>query len=337
MTYIRSAAKWLFLSLAMIACGLTALSSVRSNQWWIRLLDFPRVLALIAIVVIAIGCLAFARRRHRWVLVALAIAGGFQLWRIYPYIPGAPSEVARIGVETTADARSCFKAFALNVLQSNRDYRLVIAAIEREQPDIVLLVETDQKWLNALAPVLGGYPHRLLRPHDNFYGMIFASRLGVAWAHTENITDRDTPTLFARLKTRGGAAFDFVGLHPRPPIPGENTRRRDAKIERAARRFADDRIPGIAMGDFNDVPWSHTSRTFKRAGGFLDPRIGRGIYSTYPARLGALGWPLDQLFVTSQFGFRSLRVLENVESDHRPLVAELCFTSTRLPPQQDAP
>ncbi len=141
----------------------------------------------------------------------------------------------------------------------------------------------------------------------------------------QNITDRDTPTLYARLRTRDDRPFGYVGLHPRPPRPGQDTGARDAKIARAARRTGDLHLPTVAMGDFNDVAWSHTTQLFKQVGGYPDPRIGRGQYATFPASLSVLGWPLDQMFVSPAFAFRLLRVLEEVGSDHRPLAATLCL------------
>lgn len=322
----RAGAAFAFGLLAAIACAVTLVSTIRSNEGWIRVLDFPRFLELIAICLIAAGCAVFLRRWRRLALTALTLAAGWQGWRIYPYVPFAAQEVAQVDGSEGTPVASCFSVFGLNVLQSNRDFAATIAAIEREQPDVLLLMETDDKWLQALAPVLRRYPHRLLRPIDNTYGMLFATRLGMQSGKMVNITDQDTPTVYARLATRDGQAFNYIGLHPRPPRPGQDTGRRDAKIERAALAVSGDpKLPAIAMGDFNDVPWSRTTQLFKTVGRFLDPRIGRGSYPTFPADYAALGWPLDQLFVTSEFTFRTLRVLENVGSDHRPLSAQLCL------------
>lgn len=326
MRTIRVVLAWSFGILAALACSVTLLSMVRSNQWWIRVLDFPRLLELLAIGFTALGCLLFLRR-WRWpVLAALALAAVWQAWRLWPYMPVAPAETAL--ARHDADPRSCFTVLGLNVLQSNRDYAATIAMIERERPDVLLLMETDVRWATALAPVLSRYPHRLLRPIDNTYGMIFATRLPVKEARMVAIFDRDTPTLYAQLETRAGRAFAYVGLHPRPPRPDQDTAVRDAKIERAALAIAHSPLPAVAMGDFNDVAWSHTTQLFKRVGGFMDPRAGRGSFATFPAGHVALGWPLDQLFVTPEFAVRRLDVLENVGSDHRPLAAALCLMGT---------
>ena len=317
----------LFAVAAGIACAVTLVSMIRSNQWWVRILDFPRVAEMLAIALIAVGC-AVVLRRWRWpVLAALALAALWQGWRIYPYVPFAPVESTAIGRGRPIASTDCFRVLGLNVLQSNQRHAAVARLIARERPDVLLLMETDPGWARTLAPILRGYPHRLLRPLDNTYGMILASRLPVAAATMVDITDHRTPTVYARLATRSGRRFDYIGLHPRPPRPGQDTRRRDAKIMAAAHAFREPGVPVLAMGDFNDVAWSRTTQGFKHAGGFVDPRVGRGSYPTFPSAFIALGWPLDQLFLTPDLVSRSLRIGEDVGSDHRPLIADLCLAA----------
>lgn len=324
---MRAFLAWGIAALAIVAVTLTLISLLATDIWWIQLLDFPRFLSMIAIASIALGCIIFVRRGRGTLIAMLAGAIALQGWRIYPYFVFAPTEVTQQRAAANARSASCFTLLGLNVYQYNRDYAATLRLIEREKPDILLLMETDANWVTALAPILHTYPHRLLRPLDNTYGLVFASRLPVRWAGTKNITDQNTPTVYAQLATRDGQRFDYIGLHPRPPKPGQDTTLRDRKIARAARAVSDHGVPVLAMGDFNDVPWSRTTQTFKRTGGFRDPRVGRGSYPTFPAKFVALGWPLDQLFFTPQFTFQSLRVLDNVGSDHRPLVAALCLPS----------
>ena len=176
-----------------------------------------------------------------------------------------------------------------------------------------------------------------MRPLGNTYGMVFATNLPLLSAETQNITDQDTPTLYARLATRDGKPFDYIGLHPRPPVPGQDTDLRDRKIEHAALLVGDSQVPKIAMGDFNDVAWSRTTQLFKQVGGFLDPRIGRGSYPSFPAKYASFGWPLDQIFLSSGFTFRDLQILENVGSDHRPLAATICLSGNPARRQNASP
>lgn len=279
---------------------------------------------ILAALVLA-GGLSLWRDRSagRWVAVLCVIAGSWQLYRIYPYTPLATPEIAFADTLSVSDD-SCFSVLSLNVLQSNRDYPRTARLIDRVQPDILLLMETDQRWAEAVADQVAHYPYVLSRPLDNTYGMILATRLDMRDGRIETIAEEDTPSAHAVLTA--GQPFRIVALHPRPPVPGQDTDERDAEIAVAATRAAREELPVLAIGDFNDVAWSHTSQLFKRIGGYLDPRIGRGTFATFPARFPFLGWPLDHMFVTPEFEVRLLEVLEDVGSDHLPIRAELCLT-----------
>ncbi len=314
-----------FQALAAVACVATAISAIHSNQGWIRILDFPRTSMLAVIVILLLGSAIFVRTARLVTVAALLVAGGYQAWRIKDYTPLVAEELSLDG--SADDQTACFLAVGFNVLQQNREYDRTLAMLRREQPDLLLLMETDSLWLAALQTALVGYPHVSQRALDNRYGMIFASRLEVSDARFEHPTSADTPTFYATLATREGRKFGFVGLHPRPPLPGQDTEKRDASIARAAQRQKSDSMPGLAMGDFNDVVWSTTTQRFMSEGGYLDPRIGRGLYASFPAGQIVVGWPLDQIFVTSAFTVGAVRILENVGSDHRPLAVRLCLRS----------
>lgn len=324
----------LVLALAALAATGTALSLVTSYRWYIRMWDFPRV-ALIALAIIALvlaipvltGWLRIA------IVVVMALVIGWQALRIYPYTPLARTEVA----QAVINKENCITSFSFNVLQTNRDYASTIKLIDREDPDLVLLLETDEKWETALKPVIDRYPHKSAAPLGNLYGLIFLSRLPVEDAEVTWLIDKETPSVFATISTGAGAKFRYIGLHPRPPQPGENTEKRDAEIAIAARHAKLTKLPVLATGDFNDVAWSRTSQMFKRIGGYLDPRIGRGLYSTFPANLPGLRWPLDHLFISPDFTLVDMRVLENVGSDHLPVIATVCLAPRAAKVLNDEP
>lgn len=323
-------------TLRIIACVLlliSLLSMVDSNEWWIRVWDFPRVQILAVILVVIVLLIAFDSRLRWWLAAPLVITGGWQLHRVYPYTPLATPEVAF--ADSGAAGDQCFSVLSYNVLQDNRDYGPSLAMLRETNPDILLLLETDAGWQQALEPILSRYPTRLDQPLGNTYGLIFATRLPAADARIEDLAEPETPSVTARLTA--GAPFRLIGLHPRPPQPGQDTEERDAEIIIAAIRAARHSLPTLAIGDFNDVAWSDTSHRFKRVGGFLDPRIGRGPFATFPAQWPWLAWPLDHLFITPEFTLRKMRVLGDYGSDHRPIYSELCLTRQDGPARNAVP
>jgi Uncharacterized protein conserved in bacteria len=56
----------------------------------------------------------------------------------------------------SSDFPDCF-----NVLTTNTKYHLLIEQIQTHQPDLVLTLETDQAWQDALAVIEPDYPYRV--------------------------------------------------------------------------------------------------------------------------------------------------------------------------------
>lgn len=296
----------------------TLLPLADTNAWWVRALDFPRPqIAFLAGLVLLLSLLLPGMGRLI-IPVTMIACCGYHLWRVYPYTPLAQVEM------TLADtAPDEIRILSANVLMENRRHDLVLDAIDRVRPEILLLMETDQTWLDALEPALSRYSTVVRAPKDNHYGMIFATTLPVDDARIVELTAEETPSLFAQLTAPNGKTFRFVGLHPRPPVPGEDTDERDAKIYYAARFARTSQVPVVVTGDFNDVAWSDTSRTFKHVGQYLDPRIGRGFCSSFDAEKVYLRFPIDQLYVTQDIAVVALERLDYVGSDHFPMFARI--------------
>lgn len=281
-------------------------------------MDFPRLQILATGVLIAFLCFFLAAKTRILALLITLAFSAFQAWTIFPYTP-----LARTEIELASPDDSQLQFLAANVLMENQDHEAVADIILREDPDVVFLMETDQTWVDALSPVLGNYETVLMQPQDNHYGLIFATKLAGEGARLLDIGDADKPTLFAELKDRQGKVFRFVGLHPPPPVPGQDTDIRDAKIAYAARFARKSGVPVVIMGDFNQAAWSHLALQFKRLGGYLDPRIGRGPLPSFDATHPLLRYPIDQLYVTPDVAVVNFSRGEDIGSDHFPMLATI--------------
>ena len=305
--------------LALLAIA-ALISLLDTNRGSVRMLDMLREPSVYLAAALAVVGLILSRRRAV-VLGLAAITIGINMWRLWPYTFLA---TAQVPLPDEVDGMSCARLLSFNVLQDNDRYDDTAKLIERVDPDILLLMETHQPWLDALEPQLARYGYRLDRALDNKYGMAFATRLTVDRAEMVANTSSNTPTLYATLRMDDGARFELIGLHPRPPLPGQSTRSRDANIAQAGARTPDGLSNVLAIGDFNDVPWSKTTTRFAREGGYRDPRAGRGSFATFPADYAWVGWPLDQIFVKDGVKVEELMIGDDVGSDHLPLIARVC-------------
>jgi endonuclease/exonuclease/phosphatase (EEP) superfamily protein YafD len=160
------------------------------------------------------------------------------------------------------------------------------------------------------------------QPQDDGYGMILMSRLPLIAPKLRFLLDNYVPSIETRVRLASGGEITFHGVHPKPP-PLHHTGRRDAELLLVGERVRVEPGPAIVAGDLNDVAWSDTTRLFQQLSGLLDPRAGRGLYSTYHAGWPMMRWPLDHVFFEKSFTLLEMRRLGYIGSDHFPFYIAL--------------
>ena len=322
--------------LGLLLVIVTALPLVPSNDWAIRIWDFPRlqIAALLALALAAtVAVLGLRRWPARALGVALLLSVGWQAWRIWPYTPLHPVVA---GMVASCEERSKLDLLVANVLYSNDDAGPLLEMVRRTQPDVVLLVETDADWARMLEPLRASYPHVVDHPRPGGeYGFFLLSRFGLVDPQVRHLLPDYVPSLKTGLRLPSGALVDLYGVHPKPP-PLSDTARRDAELLIVAREVREGDRPAVVAGDLNDVAWSRTTRLFQETSGLLDPRIGRGPYPTFNAHWPLLRWPLDHVFFTQGFMLLDMAVMGHIGSDHFPLRVRLCHDPA-AGRRQDAP
>jgi len=137
------------LSFALI-CG-TAVPLLRSDAWWIRVFDFPRIQIAS--------------------LIGLTLAG----------------------------------------------YAALRELIGENDPDIILLSEPTQWWLEQLDGLEDDYPFTLFQPQENHYGKLLYSRLALENPEIRFLIDPKVPSIRSRVRLRSGTLVTLYGVHPSPP------------------------------------------------------------------------------------------------------------------------
>lgn len=305
----------------------TLLPLIRRNDWWIRIFDFPR-LQITIVLAFTLGLYLLVREHpgpaEDIFLAALVLCLGYQAYKMYPYTP-----LARKQVQPSRKARedSTIGLLFSNVLMTNRKADRLLALIRQYDPDVVLTVETDAWWDDALSPLAQTHPHSVRRPQDNTYGMLLYSRFELRDAQVKFLVEDDVPSIHARIVLRSGQEVEMRCLHPRPPAPGESdsSTERDAELLTVARELKAKNIPAIVLGDLNDVAWSRTNDLFQSISGLLDPRIGRGFYHTFNANWPLIRFPLDHVFHSPHFRLLRFERLARCGSDHFPVYIRISY------------
>lgn len=315
-----------FCVLALILALLTFIPLLKSPKWFIRVWDYPRfqIFGITLAVTVAAGFLLDPNRWENIVCLGLfATTLLYLAWIVYPYTFFSKKMVASEKANSKAPK---LKLLTINVYQYNRDFQKTLDLIERTQPDIVFLLETDKDWQQAIQKIKKEYPYSIEIPKDNTYGMLFYSKFPVTKQEIHYIIDDEIPSIIVDIEV-AGRVLRLYGIHPTPPVPRENpeSTERDAEILVMGKKSKNFKGPSIVFGDLNDVAWSHTTRLFLRISGMLDPRIGRGMFNTFHAKYWFCRWPLDHFFVSSHFRLIGLKVEKEIGSDHFPISISLAL------------
>ena len=312
---------------AVLVIWLSLWSLIPRDEWWFRGADFPR-LQILAIGIIALLGLLFMQTEwtltREVLLLGLIAAVAFQLKMVLPYTPIWRKQVQQVKQEQLNPEQQ-ISLLVANVLTPNHQYDLLLKHIDDLQPDLVLTLESDQNWQDALHPIEKQYPYRVAVPLDNLYGMHLYSRLRLDDSEIKFILSDEIPSIHASVKLRSGIQVQLYCLHPKPPSPTEakDSTLRDAELLIIGDRIKDLDESCIVMGDLNDVAWSRTTRLFQRISGLLDPRVGRYFMNTFHADYRLLRWSLDHIFHSTDFGLVEMKRLSHIGSDHFPIYVVL--------------
>lgn len=328
-------ARWVVAILTLIMTLLTLLPLSRNQRWWVRIWDFPRLqMAVLSLVFLILElCLLPGGGVGSWIIVLFALGCAlYQSWWIFPYTALAKTQVKK----TPHSTHSRIKLINCNVLMTNRKTEKLLNLIQQNQPDIVVLLETNLWWEQQMSPLEANYPHILKCPLENLYGMHVYSRLPLIESKIQYLVAEGIPSMHFRVRLQGGEEIVMHCLHPMPPSPTEDdeSTNRDGELIAVGHTAARATYPTIVTGDLNDVAWSRTTRLFMKISGLLDPRRGRGMFNTFHASYPIFRWPLDHVFHSKEFTLVDLKRLKPIGSDHFPIMVELALNPQEGSTQQ---
>lgn len=311
---------------------------VHNDYWIFKVLEYPRLQKMVLIVLALAGWVYYwpqLKTFHQVLVYLLCAAAAYLVYKIWPYTVVAPKEMKTVAL---ADAAASLKIFAANVYQYNRSYNRMLQQIKNTDPDIIFLLETDDKWARGVQELQQKYPYKLLSPLENTYGLLFYSRLKLKDGKVNFLVKDDIPSIEATLTLENGQDIKIWGLHPEPPVPGENlyATAKDKELMKVALKVKDCDLPAIVFGDLNDVAWSHTTELFRKTSKLLDPRRGRGFYSTFSAHHWFIRFPLDYIFCSNEFGLVQMKRMPKNGSDHFATFTQIVFNK-QLKNRQEAP
>lgn len=331
---------WTIRLLTLLMAVASVLPMIPVGLWWIQLWEFPRLqltwALLVPLLLLAVHAYWDRPRKEHAVWVAVILAtGAWQLSHILPFTPLFSTEVPTAEVQPGRD-RKALKLLTANVSYTNDRYAEFLALVQREDPDLLLLIEVDRAWAEGLRPLDQHYAYRVGEVRGEGLGIVLWSRFPLLEQEIKHLVSDRRPSIFVTLDVPDIGPVRYIGTHPVPPgLAGqiarddEATDRRDSRVRDAelmlvashVKRDPDNRW--IVTGDFNDVAWSDTTLLFADLGDLKDPRRGRRLLSSYPADRPLWQYPIDHLFVSDGFHLIELDRVRILGSDHFAVTATL--------------
>lgn len=219
-------------------------------------------------------------------------------------------------------ARQSLRVMMANVLSSNQQHDALLRIIHKEQPHVMVLLEVTPGWSRALAPLRKTYPHQLVHPLTNNFGIAVLSRLPVSKWQKKRFSSWGEVSIVADIKV-GSKSLRVVGTHPYPPAGGALARVRNQHIRNLADYLQKQKGSTIVAGDFNLTPWSPYYRDFVKEAKLLDSRKGYGLQASWMRSTVVFALPIDHVFTSQDIATTGFRIGPDFGSDHRPLLVDL--------------
>jgi endonuclease/exonuclease/phosphatase (EEP) superfamily protein YafD len=294
-------------ALAVAALVPSWLGLLGSWHWRLDLLaHFRWQYAVVGILVLAWA--AWCRRRVVITLAALTVLLNAALigQLAWPH-PAAQDKVA---------ADFSMRVVAFNVLTSNPDKQRVLDYLLASDADVIGLVEVDETWLLAMAPLQTTYPHQFAESRSDNFGVALFSRIPLNSAALLWLGEPQLPSIEATMRHQG-RDLSIIITHPMPPVGARNAAWRDGQLARLADHVSQLRMPALVVGDLNATPWSVGMRLLTAKGLGLRSLRPAWAPTWRPTSLFAL--PIDHALGTAPLVITDRTVGPDLGSDHRPL------------------
>jgi endonuclease/exonuclease/phosphatase (EEP) superfamily protein YafD len=293
------------------AIGVAAASALPllADFWWVfELFCHFRVQYLALLTIIA--TLLASRRRWRWTAALLPFAAISAL----PIYSGWPA------AERAEDPADQLTVMNVNVNAANGNFDSLLNLVEQELPDLIVLVEMTTAWQTAIETLTSLYPHRIVVPQQDRFGIALLSRLPF---HDEEAVDLlTTPAISARV-TVAGRSMRIVGVHLRPPVSAGWAAIRNQQLVEIGRLLGDRAEPVLIVGDFNITTYSSIFSRWLEDNELRSAALPTVVTISWPTFLPLLGILIDQFIVSDSVSIDGLRRGPAFGSDHYPLTATL--------------
>ncbi|SFR52472.1 Uncharacterized conserved protein YafD, endonuclease/exonuclease/phosphatase (EEP) superfamily [Robiginitalea myxolifaciens] len=306
--------KWVIVLALFLYGGASILPHLFPNYWVFDLFSNFKVQLAFGGLVLFQFCLKYIK--WKWLSAAFCVA--CLLWNlsfVLPYYLAHPTQIA----EKSAGSLSLV---SMNLLSENTEAERVVAFLNEEKPEVLVLLEYTPQWDHLLDGIKTTYPYQKLIPQDGHFGIAVWSKYEMQAIQT-HFGYPDIPSIEAEIRTPSGP-LTLIATHPLPPLSQNQFELRNKQLSFIARRLGELGGRVMVLGDLNLSSFSSHFEVLE-TGGFRDSRKGFGVLPTWPANYTWLGTTIDHALVAGNLKVIDRRVGPNIGSDHLPIIIQVAI------------
>ncbi len=258
------------------------------------------------------------------IFVLLAILAAWK--RIWPIAASATTAILLVSAQLPQSTprvpqrpdEGSLTVMHMNVLQPNDRHTAVIERALQSKADIITFQEVDDTWANRLEEGLRRhYPHQLIEPRSNCYGIAMFSRL--PFERSRLLEVKGSPFIEATVRHQD-RDLRILSVHATSPGSPDQFRRRNIQLATLSKYLREHPGPVVVIGDLNTVPWDDA---FKHliSSARLKAVTADGRLRTWPVVGPLAAIPLDHLLHSHHLECTSILGSSIPGSDHRGLQA----------------
>jgi endonuclease/exonuclease/phosphatase (EEP) superfamily protein YafD len=213
-----------------------------------------------------------------------------------------------------ASGRARLQLAHVNMQGEDGDFGVLERELDERRPDVFVILEPPLDWLIRLERDVPGFEIRT----SGRGPVVLLTRTEVT--NVVPPVAEGLPDASVQFDVRlGGQPVRVLAVHTLAPTTSGRRNTRDEELAGVERWARGNRGPEIVLGDLNAVPWSSAIEDVKDAGDLMSSSDDSGWQPTWPALVGPLGIPIDQLLYSDGLTVTDREVGPTFGSEHRTL------------------
>jgi endonuclease/exonuclease/phosphatase (EEP) superfamily protein YafD len=237
-----------FARLFLVGGSLTVIASILASfghlSWYLDLLSHFRVQYFFLLLVASTFFILYRRLWIALLFITVCLAN---------LIPVVPLHLKPPSPEGEYGGKIRIMLINVNTQQGNPDK--VLQIVSKLNPDILVLQEISEQWVEQLAGLKDHYPENIIDPRDDNFGIGLFSKFHLQSSDILTIGSADIPSITAQLVTPFGK-ISILAAHPLPPVGKEYWEHRNNQLEALVGHATQNECT-ILIGDLNTTPWNH--------------------------------------------------------------------------------